>query len=268
VNDVVADYLCHRLFDDAERARWRMSDIAWQRIERERATPALCSLVREIAYSELTTTTATRRFLTELADDTDFTQWIAVWFYEETKHPQVLLRWLHHVGVVVDADFLARGRATAPFMRSRIGMLATNVISEMMASAGYSRIAEQAEEPVLADIARKLAADEARHAASFYAYAARHLERTRDLDGDRRDVLKVLYLWFQDPDIRHPVGEFYARNAGPMSEMRFDLRVPRERIVELIGTLIGIPLRGDSDLHDCLRDLGTPTSAHHPEVRG
>ena len=140
IEDIIGDGLFTRLFDQAELARWRIDDIPWDRIDRDRVTPGLISLVREIAFSELTTTTATRRFLTELSDDVDLTQWIAVWFYEETKHPHVLLRWLHHVGVTVTDDFIRRGRATAPFMKSRMGTLVTNVISEVVASAAYASL--------------------------------------------------------------------------------------------------------------------------------
>ncbi|MDB4959232.1 MAG: hypothetical protein JWO36_6801 [Myxococcales bacterium] len=263
MSDVIADGLYSRLFDEAERARWEMADLPWHRIDRERVTPALCSLVREIAYSELTTTTATRRFLTELADDTDFTQWISVWFYEETKHPQVLLRWLRQVGVTVDDQFMLRGRATAPFMKSRIGTLVTNIISEMVASSAYTNLGARTSEPVLAMIVRNLAADEARHAASFYTYARRHLERSSDPDADRRDALKVLYVWFADNEqVRHPVNEFYARNAAIMTELDIDPRVPRDRIIQLIGTLLDLPLTADTDLLAQLRDVGPlPTRA-------
>src|SRR5687768_11844734 len=185
MSDFIGEALYGKLVDDAESARWRMEDIRWDTIARARATPPLCALVREVAFSELTTATATRRFLTEYGDDPDFAQWVSVWFYEETRHPHALLRWLHHADVAVDDQFLLRGRATAPFMRSKMGMLVTNIVSEMVASSSYAALAEMSPEPVLAMIARNLAADEARHAASFYAYARRHLERARDA-GDRR----------------------------------------------------------------------------------
>jgi Rubrerythrin len=262
MNDVIAESLCYRLSDEAERVRWRMEDIPWAEIDRERAGPDLRALVREIAFSELTTTTATRRFLTELGDDPDFTQWISVWFYEETKHPQVLLRWLHHVGVTVDDKFLLRGRATAPFMKSRMGTLVTNVISEIVASSAYRHLQAHSSEPVLARIAKQLAADEARHAASFYAYAERHLERSTERDADRRDALKVLHLWFQhNEQVTHPVNEFYARNQGAMPELAFE-RIPRDRIIRLIGTLVKLPLTEHSDLLACVRDLGNKGQHH------
>src|ERR1041384_3926061 len=106
MDDVVADMLHTSLFDQAEGVRWQMSEIPWARIDRDAVTEPLRALVKEIAFAELTTFSATRRFMTDFADDVDFTQWISVWFYEESKHPQALLRWLRHVGVSVDDRFI------------------------------------------------------------------------------------------------------------------------------------------------------------------
>lgn len=257
MTDIVSEQLCFALSDNAERARWRMEEIPWQRIDRARVSEPLRQLVREIAYSELTTTSATRRFLDELADDTDFTQWLSVWFFEETRHPQVLLRWLHQLGVTIDDAFLRRGRATAPFMKSRFGTLVTNVISELVASASYANLVVRAEEPVLATIAQHLSADEARHAASFYAYARRYLERSREPDADRRDALKVLYLWFQDhARVQHPVSEFFARTGETRAALAIDPGDVRARAFAVIGSLIDVPLTADSDLLAHLRGLG------------
>lgn len=263
MNDLVAETLHTPLFDRAEAVRWRMGDIPWSKIDPERAPQPLRDLVRQIAYSELTTFSATRRFMTELADDVDLTQWIAVWFYEESKHPHALLRWLHHLGVGVDEQFILKGRATAPFMKSRMGTLVTNIISEMVASSSYWRLHQSSPEPVLALIARNLAADEARHAASFYMYAERHLARSKDPDSDRRDALKVLYMWFQGNElVSHPVNEFFTRNQD--RAIGFDLRLPRDRITRLIGTLVGVPLDASTDLLAQIRALGAGAGATTP----
>lgn len=252
MTDAIGESLYANLADVAERARWVMTDIPWDRIDRSAVTPELCDLVRDSAFAELTTASATRRFLTELGDDTELVHWMSVWFYEETRHPQVLLRWLHHVGVSVDDEFMRRGRGTAPFMKSRMGTLVTNVISEMVASASYGRLAEICDEPVLASIAQNLAADEARHGASFYAFARRHLERSRDADADRRDALKIAYAWFHDNShVRHPVNEHRVRSGSELTAKT--TVIPRDRIVETIGTLLGQHLSTTSDLAAAIR---------------
>jgi hypothetical protein len=253
MTDLVRDALCFELAREAENARWRVNDIPWAEIDRARVTPGWIALVRAVAFSELTTTSATQRFLSEFGRDVDLTQWISVWFYEETRHPQVLMRWLAELGSSCDEDFVLRGRATAPFMRSQVGTLVTNVISEIVASAAYAAMGSHCPEPVLARIARNLAGDEARHAASFYRYAERHLEASTDRAADRRDALKVLHLWVGDGEMRHPVHEFYERNRDTFNELAIEPTFPVERIVRTIGVLVDLPLESAADVRDALR---------------
>src|SRR5260221_159346 len=77
---------------------WRLEGIPWNDIDASAAIPELRALVRQMAYSENATYSATQRFLQTFYEDIAFTQWIAVWFYEETKHPHVLLEWLRRTG--------------------------------------------------------------------------------------------------------------------------------------------------------------------------
>jgi hypothetical protein len=109
---------------------------------------------------------------------------------------------------------------------------------------------------VLAEITAKLAADEARHAASFYAYARRHLERASDPIADRRDALKVLFVWLHDNDqVRHPVNAMIGRSTEHGAALQQSM--PRARILDLIGTLVDLPLDETTDLLAQVRDLGT-----------
>jgi Fatty acid desaturase len=260
--DLLGDGLFCKLFEEAERVRWRMTDMPWHELERDKVSPGLLGLVREVTASELTTFSATRRFLQEFADDADLSQWMAVWFYEETKHPQVLMRWLSAFGQSFDSAFVLRGRATAPFMKSRFGTLVTNVISELVASASYLSLSRHSPEPVLAQIAKNLAADEARHAASFYAYARRMLERSPNPDALRIDGLKVLYMWFVDNDrVSHPVNEFHGRAAErpatktAFSEMRLSVEPVNDRAFRMIGTLLGLSIGHADDIRRHMNHL-------------
>jgi hypothetical protein len=257
------DSLYYRLFDEAERARWRMADIPFGALERQHVTPALVALVREVAASELTTFSASRRFLQDFADDADFSQWVAVWLYEETKHPQALMRWLAEVGEVFDGDFMRRGRVTVPFMKSRTGTLVMNVISELFASARYLSFSRRAREPVLATIARHLAGDEGRHATSFLAYARRAVERAEQPDRERLEAVKVLYYWlFEGDKVQHPIGLMEQRAAArtdlaeTLAGLPLDLPSLRARACRAVGRLADLPaLHGPDDVLPELRRL-------------
>jgi ferredoxin/ferritin len=250
-DDFVGDALYYRLFDEAEKARWRVADVPLDAVAKDRVSPALVEAVRANVTSELTTFTATRRFFQEFADDPDLSQWITVWAYEETKHPQILMRWLASLGETFDAAFVMRGRWTSPFARSRIAMLATNVVSEMVASASYMRLARRVDEPVLASIATFLGSDEARHAASFFRYAERALARAERPDAERAAALRVLHVWLNEPEkMGHPVHRF--QEAEPVKDAGFvhplDSPAVRSRVCDVISTLVGERVKHDDDL--------------------
>jgi len=257
--DLLRDALYYRLFEDAERARWKMSDIPWSAIERDRASPNVIRIVREAARSELTTFSATERFLEAFAEDVDFTQWMSVWFYEETKHPQALMRWLHEFGETVDTEFMRRGRVTEPFMKSRFGTLVTNIISEMVASSRYMNLRRLAKEPVLARIAGHLAADEARHASGFYSYASSYIARAERPDAERLTAVKVLHLWISSTGkVEHPVNQFLQRVTADddlAAELPFDFTEVRGRVCRMIGTLVDRPIEGPKDVMAHVREL-------------
>jgi ferredoxin len=261
VVEVGSEPLFARLFAEAERVRWRMVDVPWDAIERERVTPSFLRFVREVAQSELTTFSATRRFLSDMAEDPDFTSWIAVWFYEETKHPEALFRWLAAFGVQPDTRAVLRGRVTAPFMRSKVGTLVMNILSELFASTGYQDLAAYTAEPVLAGIFRSLAGDEARHGSSFYAYSEREIARSKSPELERLQALKVLYYWVRAADhVEHPVNQFHEKvSADPellavLREVGTDYGPVLARACRLIGTLVGLPLSGPDDVLPALRE--------------
>ncbi len=241
------------LFDElatgAERVRWPLASIPWQDIDAARAPAELRAVVREMAFSENATYSATQRFLDSFFDDVDFSQWISVWFYEETRHPHVLVEWLRRVGEPVSNDFIVKGRVSTPFMRSIVGTLVTNVISEVTAAQAYRHLAGTSPEPVLAGIARRIAGDEARHASSFFRFTRRVLasKSPDDARRDRARGLEVLQAWLGDAkSATHPVAQMLER---------LNREGDRTRVIRVIGLLLDLPLRRADDVAVVLRDL-------------
>ena len=263
-NDDLSNFLCGRLAEHAERVRWRSADIPWAAIERDKVTPRILRVTREMAYAEQTTFTATSQFVKEFSTDYDFSQWISVWFFEETRHPQVLMRWLSEFGERFASDFVREGRVATPFMKSRTGTLVSNIISEMFASAGYMTISRQSREPVLALIARNIAADEARHASSFFAYARQSIDCSANPDAERLAAAQVLYFWLNDStSVSHPVNQSAARCAvrTDLAESAeagvTDMNAVRVRAVGMIENLIGCKIEGAEHLRGVMRTLTT-----------
>jgi len=244
----------------AERVRWNLADIPWKDVEPENAPPELRAVVREMAFSENATYSATQRFLEAFFDDIDFSKWISVWFYEETRHPHVLVEWLRRVGEPVPNDFVLKGRVSTPFMRSIVGTLVTNVISEVTAAQAYRRLSRGGPEKVLAGIAGRISGDEARHAATFFRFAWRRLA-SEEPDVARRSRargLEVLQAWLGGvSQTTHPVAQMIERlNEGvDLASLDLDFTPVRMRVVRVVGLLLDLPLRREEDVASTLREL-------------
>jgi hypothetical protein len=252
------------LAHQAEAVRWSLADVPWQELDHQAAAPALRALVREMAFSEHATYSATQRFLQAFYDDIEFTQWIAVWFYEETRHPHVLMEWLRRVGEPLEHDFVLRGRVSTPLMKSRMGTLVTNVISEVTAAHAYRTMADASPEPVLAAIAQRIAGDEARHAASFLRFARARLNVSDRPERERLDALKVLHFWLGDgSEVTHPVSQMLQRldqQAGAaggrvIEEIGFNLSTVQSRVTRLLAVLLDLPLKSPADVAPLVREL-------------
>ena len=109
---------CLAYYDRAEQVRWKMSHIAWDHIHKCPVSEYWLTTITQIARSELTTFDGTRQFMERFGDNADFSQWVALWLYEETKHPHVLMLWLSHLGVACDSQFLIEGRESPKFAAS------------------------------------------------------------------------------------------------------------------------------------------------------
>jgi ferredoxin len=244
----------------AERVRWALDAVPWQDVEPKRASTRLRSVVREMALSENATYSATQRFLESFFDEYDFSRWISVWFYEETRHSQLLLEWLHRVGEYVSTDVVVKGRVSAPFMRSVVGTLVTNVISEVTAAQAYRHLARISDEPVLGRIARLIAGDEARHAASFFRFASKELATlTHEVARrERARGLEVLQAWLGGArPATHPVAQTMQRLEGgaDRDSLDLDFAAIRTRVIRVVGLLLDLPLHREDDVAPVLREL-------------
>jgi len=233
----------------AEGVRWKLADIPWDRFDLTQATAPLRAMVREMAYSEYTTFSATQRFMESFGANTDFSQWVSVWFYEETRHPMVLLKWLALAGETPEADFATRGRISVPFMKSATGTLVTNVISEMVAASAYVGFV-RVTEPVLGVLAQRIGADEARHGASFFTYARRAIAQSAEPDRERLAAMKVLHFWLHAAKtVSHPVNEAIGRMRALLPAAGEPPFVPpHDRIVQMVANLVGLPMLTAADL--------------------
>jgi rubrerythrin len=169
-------------------ANWTLDDIPWDRFDRAKVDPDLLRIVKAASLVEQNGADYARYLCGVFGDDSEFQAVAKRWGAEEIQHGQALGRW----AMMADPGFdhaAAAARFTAGFRvdldaaasvrGSRIGELVARCIVETATSSYYTALAEAAEEPVLKEICRRIAADELRHYKLFYTHLRRYLGAER-----------------------------------------------------------------------------------------
>jgi hypothetical protein len=158
--------LYDRMFRRLEKARWSLSDIRFDAVDRARVAPGTLSFLRVNCLMELSSLYAVRMFLRDFRERPDFCQFMSIWYYEEMKHYLVLREYLKLWGEEPDAATLSdydTELTPAPWPPT----LALHYVGELRLGMWYRRWGAEAEEPVLAQIYRLIANDEFRHAGCY-----------------------------------------------------------------------------------------------------
>jgi rubrerythrin len=169
-------------------ANWTPDTVDWSRFDAARVSPALLAIAKAAALVENNGRDYARYLAGVFADDPEFQAAAARWAVEEVRHGAALARWAMLADPRWDfaaaaARFTAGYRvdidATRSVRGSRTGELIARCIVETGTSSYYGAIADAAEEPVLAEICRRIAADEFRHYKLFYDHMRRYQTRER-----------------------------------------------------------------------------------------
>ena len=167
---------------------WRIDHVDWDRFDPGRVDPALVPLVKAAAMVERNGSDYAIYLNRVFADDPDFRGAIATWAAEEVQHGDALGRWAMLADPVWDyaaafarykAGYSIPLQAEASVRGSRTGELIARCMVETGTSSYYTALAEATREPVLAQVATLIAADEYRHFKLFYDHMRRYLERER-----------------------------------------------------------------------------------------
>jgi hypothetical protein len=169
-------------------ASWTLDDIPWDRFDPSRVDPELVPIVKAASLVEHNGAAYAHHLCRIFADDPEFQETARRWGDEEIQHGKALARWaaLANPGF----DFAA---AFARFQEgfkvdfnsehsrrgSRSGEMIARCVVEIGTSSYYSAMREAAQEPVLQEICRHIAADELRHYRLFYKNLDRCLARER-----------------------------------------------------------------------------------------
>ncbi|MEP7154611.1 MAG: ferritin-like domain-containing protein [Betaproteobacteria bacterium] len=167
------------LFRDLEKSRWNMaSDIPWETFDPSRLTDEQAITIKMNAITEWSALPATEMFLRDNQDDSDFSAFMSIWFYEEQKHSLVLMDYLKRFRpdlVPTEAELHA---VRFPFDPApALETLMLHFCGEIRLTQWYRRASEWHTEPVIKKIYDTISKDEARHAGAYFRYMKRAIEK-------------------------------------------------------------------------------------------
>lgn len=166
------DMLYPRLFADLEAARWNMNkDIDWDAFDPTLLTDEQALTIKMNAITEWSALPATEMFLRDNREDSDFSAFMSIWFYEEQKHALVMMEYLRRFRpdlMPTEAELEAVRFEFDPAPALETLML--HFCGEMRLTQWYKQAANWHTEPVIKQIYRTLSKDEARHGGAYLKY--------------------------------------------------------------------------------------------------
>ena len=171
-----------QLFKQLESVRWNLEkDIPWDAFEGEKLSDEQALTIKMNAITEWAALPATEMFLRDNRDDSDFSAFMSVWFYEEQKHALVLMEYLRRFrpDMVPTEEELHAVRFDfdpAPPLET----LMMHFCGEIRLNHWYRCASQWHTEPVIKKIYEIIARDEARHGGAYLRYMKRAISHFGD----------------------------------------------------------------------------------------
>jgi hypothetical protein len=163
------------LFKQLESVRWDMDkDIPWDKFEASALTDEQAQTIKMNAITEWAALPATEMLLRDNRDDSDFSAFMSIWFFEEQKHSLVLMEYLRRfrpelVPTEQELHDIRFEFDPAPPLET----LMLHFCGEIRLNHWYRRASEWHTEPVIKQIYATLSQDEARHGGAYLRYMKR-----------------------------------------------------------------------------------------------
>jgi hypothetical protein len=170
------------LFKSLEQVRWSMeTDIPWDSFDASQLTDEQALTIKMNAITEWSALPATEMFLRDNRDDSDFSAFMSVWFFEEQKHSLVLMEYLRRfrpdmLPTEAELDNVRFEFDPAP----RLETLMLHFCGEIRLNHWYRCAADWHSEPVIKQIYKIISQDEARHGGAYLRYMKKALTATGD----------------------------------------------------------------------------------------
>jgi hypothetical protein len=166
------------LFKQLESVRWDMDkDIPWSTFDASQLSDEQAQTIKMNAITEWSALPATEMFLRDNRNDSDFSAFMSIWFFEEQKHSLVLIEYLRRFrpDLVPTEQELHEVRfefEPAPALET----LMLHFCGEIRLNHWYRRASQWHTEPVIKHIYNTLSQDEARHGGAYLRYMKRAIQ--------------------------------------------------------------------------------------------
>jgi rubrerythrin len=166
-------------------SHWTLDDIPWHAFDATKVDAETLSIVKAASLVEYNGQDYVRYLCNVFTDDAEFQELARVWGVEEVQHGAALGRWAKLADPSFDFEgafqrfldgFRLQTDVAASIRGSRSGELIARCIVETGTSSFYNALMEATDEPVLKEIARRIAADELRHYKLFYSRLKQYLD--------------------------------------------------------------------------------------------
>ena len=170
------------LFKQLEAVRWNMDkDIPWDHFDASKLSDEQAQTIKMNAITEWAALPATEMFLRDNLDDSDFSAFISVWFFEEQKHSLVLMEYLrrfrpHLIPTEAELHAVRFTFDPAPALET----LMLHFCGEIRLNHWYRRASDWHTEPVIKHIYGLISRDEARHGGAYLQYMKRAIGKFGD----------------------------------------------------------------------------------------
>lgn len=168
------------LFKQLESVRWDMDkDIPWASFDASQLTDEQAQTIKMNAITEWAALPATEMFLRDNRDDSDFSAFMSIWFFEEQKHSLVLMEYLRRfkpefVPTEAELHEIRFEFEPAPPLET----LMLHFCGEIRLNHWYRCASEWHTEPVIKQIYTQLSQDEARHGGAYLRYMKRAINKS------------------------------------------------------------------------------------------
>jgi hypothetical protein len=205
---------------------WTLDSIAWDKFDPCRVDPDLLNIVKAASLVEANGGDYAAYLCSVFSDDPEFQDAARIWAQEEVQHGMALARWAKLADPAFDFDDAFKrftdgikidtGR-TDSIRGSRCGELVARCIVETGTSSYYTAMMEAAEEPVLKEVCRNIAADEFRHYRLFYQHLKNYLEKEKVGPVKRVIIALSRITETEDDELAYA---YYAANHGNETYVR------------------------------------------------